>query len=65
MANDVVEFAKEKDTKELRQIANAIQIATENAARGNHHFLVYLLNMAALETKELLQKKQHGEQERS
>ena len=57
MANDVIEFAKEKEIEELRDLANQIKRATNRAATGDHKFLAYLLEMAYLEINALLEKK--------
>lgn len=65
MADDVLEFAREKELEELRKIASEIQLAIEKASNGQHQFLVYLLKMAELEANELLQADQHNAPEHS
>ena len=62
MANEIIEFAKEKETEDLRDLAKAIKHATERAVCGKHKFLAYLLEMAYLEVHALHRKKQRFEE---
>ncbi len=61
MANDIIEFAKCKEDEKLRELAKAIELASKSATQENHKFLAYLLEMAHIEAKALLDK---AEQER-
>ena len=53
MANDIIEFAKEKESEDLRNLAKAIELATKRAAKGNHKFVKIhiLLSIIVLHTK--------------
>ena len=64
MANEIIEFAKEKETEDLRNLAKAIKLATKRAVNADHKFLAYLLEMAYLEANALLEKKRASETER-
>ena len=57
MANDIIEFATEKETEDLRALAKEIRHAINRAAEGNHKFLAYLLEMAQIEADGLIEER--------